>query len=136
MAKKKTSGCLSIFTLLAAASVILVLGLHILGNATPQSRGDNEVSDSDTYLRASSNLWEGVKLYYGEGVDKEYVFEVLGGNDNYIMANGGKIRGVLVKYPDGSIEWKNRDYIIQGNKYWIKSSDPALVLKSWKIIDH
>lgn len=89
-------------------------------------------STSDGFVQASSNLWAGEKLYYGER--RTYAFEILGGNDNYTdPVSGATFRGLKVRYPSGSEEWKDRDYIVSSKIYWIKEDDPALQAQRWQV---
>ena len=92
--------------------------------------GSEETADG--YIPASSNLWSGVKLYNGDA--RSYAFEVLGGNENYQTASGASIRGVKVRYPSGSEEWKDRSYITGSDDYWVKSDDPALKAQKWQTL--
>lgn len=86
---------------------------------------------NDGYIPASSNIWSGVKLYFGD--KRAYVFEVVGGDENH-RTSSGTIRGVKVRYPNGSEEWKDRSYITGGNKYFVKADDPALTAQRWQIL--
>ena len=108
--------------------VPIILFLVLLSNTSP-----NKGSVDGEYVHASSNIWSGVKLYYGTGEDKHYGFEVLGGNDNYTdPITGQNFRGLKVRYPDGYEEWKDRNYIINGELYWVKADDPALKSQRWE----
>lgn len=82
------------------------------------------------YIKAYGNIWVGVELYFGP--NKSYVGQVLGGNDHYIDPTTGRtIRGIKIRYNNGSEEWKNRDAIING--YWyVKENDPAISAQRWR----
>lgn len=78
----------------------------------------------------SGNIWSGVKTYYGPG--HRYVGEILGGNSDYVdPMTGQKIRGVKIRYPSGSEEWKDRDAIIQDARWQVNANDPALDAMLW-----
>jgi hypothetical protein len=73
-------------------------------------------------------------LYYGP--NRSYVFEVIGGNDNYRSPSGTTIRGLKVRYPSGNEEWKDRNHIISGDNYWVKANDPALQAERWQALEN
>jgi len=98
------------------------------------SSGTSESSQSDVWCEAPGNLWRGVKLYYGP--TKFYVGEVLGGNDRYVSPLTGRhMRGVKIRYPDGSEEWKDRSAMIRDGRWFIKCDDPALARMEWRIYE-
>ena len=105
----------------------------ILALAAAGCGSSSSGESSEDWVSASSNLWSGVKLHFGP--NKAYAFEVLGGNENY-AGPSGPIRGVKVRYPDGSEEWKNRSYIVGSDDYWIKSDDPALAAQQWQVLQN
>jgi hypothetical protein len=112
--------------------VIFLLTIVIFSYVPRRQQPDRPTDDG--YLRASSHLWSGVKLYYGP--NKYYVFEVVGGNDNYRSSSGKTIRGLKVRFPNGNEEWKDRNYIIKGENYWVKESDPALREERWHVLEN
>lgn len=77
---------------------------------------------SVTYLPLLGHLFDGVKIYYGKGAAKAYGFEAVGGSDNCPMILGG--RGVLVRYEDGTTEWKDRMYLLESGLYFVREDDP------------
>ena len=130
-AKKKSFG---VVTKILIILTIFLVGKEFLddGKNTTVSPSRSKLDDK-SFVRASSHLWTGVKLYYGP--DRNYVFEVVGGNDNYKSSSGETMRGLFVKYPSGMLEWKDRNYIIKGDNYWVKENDPALKEERWAVID-
>ena len=74
-------------------------------------------SRSSTTKKSNSSQWEsilelwhpGTKIYYGLGENKKYWATVMDIGDIYV--NGRKTKGVLLSFPDGSVEWKDRMYI-------------------------
>jgi hypothetical protein len=112
------------FLLLALCVVLVCFGIAGCSEEAPTEDG---------YLPASSHLWTGAKIYFGE--QRTYIFEVLGGNENYVSPSGDKIRGLKVRYPNGNEEWKDRNALISGNQYWVKADDPALKEERWEEFD-
>ena len=71
-----------------------------------------------------ANIWTGVKVYYGNGAEKTYGFEILGGGE----CSFGK--GVYVEYQDGTREWKSRDALLDG-PFYVRVDDPARTAWEW-----
>lgn len=102
--------------------------------------GENFVPDSSNMLPAATNIWSGVRVYdfknarTGGQKSLIHVFDVLGGNDNYVR-DGEQIRGMKIRWSDGSEEWWNRDtWANQGGfDYFVRADDPAIAKKEWKI---
>ena len=111
--------------------VLWVLSLLLICSSVVVGCGGPAVTE-DGYISASSHLYSGVKLYYGPS--RNYVFDVIGGNDNHKGPTGSTMRGLKVRYPNGNEEWKDRDYIINGDKYWVKADDPALKSQQWQVL--
>lgn len=123
------------------AGIILLCVLAVL--VAPHLPGDQPTTRRSTVTRSQSsrssgwceapgNLWRGVKLYYGP--TKFYVGEVLGGNDHYVSPFTGKeIRGVKIRYPSGSEEWKDRSAMVIDGRWYIKCDDPALARMDWEV---
>jgi hypothetical protein len=130
--KQKNKSFHPITKIFIIVTVILLARQFLFPEKNTTGGYKDNTSSSNSFLRASSNLWTGVKLYYGP--NKEYVFDVVGGNDNYKSNSGEEMRGLLVKYPSGNMEWKDRNYIIKGDKYWVKNNDPALKEEKWMVI--
>jgi hypothetical protein len=107
-------------------AVLFLLPVYLMGCA-------DEAPTSDGYLPASAHLWTGVKIYFGE--QRTYVFDVMGGNENYVGPSGDKIRGLKVRYPNGNEEWKDRNALIGSDQYWVKAEDPALKAERWEEFD-
>ncbi|MEQ8170233.1 MAG: hypothetical protein ABRQ38_15215 [Candidatus Eremiobacterota bacterium] len=97
------------------------------------STNSNHSNANTGWIKASSNIWGGVDLYYGAGENKQYVGKVLGGNENYKSPDGSTFRGLKI-ITGGSIEWKDRHTIIMG-EYYIKANDPALTAKKWEVYE-
>lgn len=97
---------------------------------TSNSPASKPSVNSTSYISAGGNLWTGVKLYYGPKM--MYVGEVLGGNERYVDPSGQQMRGIKIRYPDGSSEWKNRSAVNLG-PWYVKADDPALVRQEWAI---
>jgi hypothetical protein len=80
------------------------------------------------------NVRPGVKVYYG--TDKTYWGTVIDSNDDFIVPDtGDTVSAVRVRMSDGSIEWKERKFVICGGynpsrmHLFIRRDDPALALK-------
>ena len=74
-------------------------------------------------------VFSGVKVYYGRGANKAYGFEILGGSGDCTIMPSGK--GVKVRYPSGSEEWKDRDHIVLSDLYFYLDNDPAAKALLW-----
>ena len=91
----------------------------VLTNTTTANQNQSE------WLPAASNIWQGVKLYSGNGHNKAYVGQVIAWSESYtIPGTGEKIRAIQIQMHDSSIEWKDRGYIIRNT--FVKRDDPAL----------
>ena len=75
------------------------------------------------YKGMLANIWTGVKGYYGNGTEKAYGFEILGGGE----CSFGK--GLYVEFEDGTREWKSRKAILYG-PFYVRADDPAT--KAWQ----
>ena len=96
---------------------------------------ESRTQPKSEWIRASGNLWTGVKLYYGSGPEKRYVGEVLGGNDKYVDPyTGRKFRGLKIRMSGGSTEWKNRKAVIAWG--YVKRDDPALDRMEWYVYEY
>lgn len=67
----------------------------------------------------AGHIWTGVKVYYGD--KKNYGFTILGVDDTCPLSPSGK--GVRVKLPDGTQEWKDRSALLTPN-FFFNISDP------------
>ncbi len=83
-----------------------------------------EVVSGVSYYPIFARIYSGVKVYYGAGSNKTYKFEILGISDDCPTIPSG--RGVYVRYPDGSDEWKDRRYLITTDLFFVRQDDPAL----------
>lgn len=79
------------------------------------------------YVSLLAKIWTGVKVYYGE--EKAYGFEILGGSEKCSLAPSG--RAVYVLYPDGSREWKDREYLLTSGIFFVEKDDPAVKRMEW-----
>lgn len=118
--------------------VSYVLSVYLLSNYLFTSKenstepGHSKLSSaSNGWIKASTNIWTGVKIYYGP--HKTYIGEVLGGNEKYVdPVTGRQFRGLKLIMYNGSIEWRERKDIEIG-KYYVKDNDPALKKMDWYI---
>ncbi len=81
------------------------------------------------YMALLGNIWSGVKVYYGTGVNKAYGFEILGGSEDCPSMPSG--RGIKVLFPDGTEEWKDRNYLVLSGIFFVRKDDPALRSVTW-----
>ena len=72
-------------------------------------------------------MWTGAKVYYGKGQEKAYGFEILGGSEVCTIID----RGVYVRFPDGTKEWKDRSYLVTSGLFFVISDDPAIEQREW-----
>jgi len=80
-------------------------------------------------VKILGNIWSGVNVYYGN--PPKTVFSILGGNDSCNNLPSG--RGLFVEYPDGSQEWKDREYIVTSGLFFVNKNDPAIKTIDWFI---
>jgi len=88
-------------------------------------------SNEECWKKAGGNLWAGVMLYYGPS--RMVVGTVLGGNERYRSPSGDTFRGLKIRYPSGSEEWKDRNAVNLG-PWYIRCDDPALARMEWYTI--
>lgn len=89
------------------------------------------------WQRPDGAIWAGVKLYTGSGAEKAYVGEVLGGNDRHLdPLTGRTFRGVKIRYPNGTEEWKDRDSILQADSWRVRADDPAIKESRWQVLEY
>ena len=86
-------------------------------------------SPTPKYVPVLAKIWTGVKVYYGQGDEKAYGFEVLGGSEDCPSIPSGK--GLFVRYPDGNEEWKDRAYIVESGDFFVLTDDPAIPKLEW-----
>lgn len=130
----------------AALIVVGVVSLAVVfvtllpkNTSSPSSSSRRETSSaasagSSEWLPAASHLWTGVVLY--DSRSKQPVFEVLGGSENYLAPNGERIRGLKVRYPSGSVEWKDRTWVIGSGRFVVRATDPALQRMEWRTFEY
>jgi hypothetical protein len=78
------------------------------------------------WLHLLGNVYSGVKVYMGNDEEKSLTFTILGGNDNCPFG-----RGLLVQYPDGSIEWKDRLAMVSNQYLFVRYDDPSINQMLW-----
>ena len=124
-------GCLMLLVIMA---VLYFAGMLLDGEEYRATTSGSSVQTSE-YIPAASNIWTGVKLYYGPA--KMYVGEVMGGCGRS-FGMGSRCappweseRMVLVRFPSGSTEWKSRDAIVKG-PWYVRRNDPALGQQVWR----
>jgi hypothetical protein len=111
------------FNRFAGAIILLALAATAQAAATPKAE----------WVGCSMHLWTGVKLYYGEGDNKAFFGEVLGGNESYTSPiTGERFRGVKITTKKGKAEWKDRDALITSSWCFIRKDDPALERMEWR----
>lgn len=71
-------------------------------------------------------MYSGTQLYLDSSCSKEFAV-VLGHNRNHVFSNGEKARGLKLRYPDGSEEWKLYDAM--GAKTYVKAGSTPGELK-------
>lgn len=104
------------FVLVIAAGQVLVL---------------TSCAPAGKWQTAAGNIWTGVRIYSGEGEQKTYVGEVLGGTENYTdPVTGASMRGVKLRMASGAEEWKDRSQL--GTWGFVDRDDPALKACKWE----
>ncbi len=79
-------------------------------------------------------IWTGVQVYYGKGASKAYGFEIRGGSEHCPSLPSG--RGLRVRYPNGTEEWKDRDYIVGSGLFFVVAGDPAIDKMEWYVYSY
>lgn len=97
--------------------------------SAPTSTHAPSRTPSPTFIPLLGHIYAGVDVYYG--INKAYGFEILGGvNDCDYFPSG---QGVLVLYPNGSREWKDRWYLVSSGIFFVREDDPAIDSLEWRI---
>lgn len=92
-------------------------------------------SSSAGWTSAAGHIWCGVQVYSGQGTQKRFVGEVLGGNERYTdPITGSTFRGVKLRMASGSEEWKDRSSLIQWG--YVHKDDPAIQAMQWEILHY
>jgi hypothetical protein len=86
-------------------------------------------NSSSGYVSLLGHIYSGVEVYYG--ANKAYGFQILGGVDDCSYFPSGQ--GIRVQYPDGTEEWKDREYLVSSGLFYIKDNDPAVDRMEWYI---
>jgi hypothetical protein len=99
--------------------------------ATPNhlATSTSELKVGPRYVPLPAKIWTGVKVYYVWDDKKTYEFEILGGSDNCRSLPSGL--GIYVRFPGGSEEWKDRDYIVGSGDFFVLADDPAIYKLEW-----
>lgn len=104
------------------ASVCIIVSLVVMG-ALNGERPD------PGYKGLAGNVYSGVNVYRKES--HEPLFQIIGGGDNHLFADGQRGRGLKVIYTDGSVGWEMRDDAIYDKSFIVKEDDPALDRMQW-----
>lgn len=138
---KSASGC--------QIAALLVLGIIVVGivmrslidasssgvrRSTAKSTTDTSSLADSGWRPAAGHLWTGIMVYHR--ASKTPAFEILGGNENYLAPDGRRIRAVKVRYPTGSVEWRDRSWLINSGEFVVRADDPALARKSWYVYEY
>lgn len=104
--------------------IILAILVFIVWNAV--SNRDVLEEKQSTWLPLSGNVYANVSVFMGN--DKALQFKILGGNDQCPFG-----RGLLVQYPDGTIEWKDRGAMTSNPSLYVLREDPAISQQQWEV---
>ncbi len=91
-----------------------------------EAKAQQIAASTPTWKPLGGNMWTGVKVFTGD--KKAFAFEILGGNDKCKFMDGS---GVMVRYPNGKAEWKNRSALRNDEIYYVKSDDPSIEKHEW-----
>lgn len=108
------------FVLLIVIAVLVFIAWYAIVNV------GNQEEKQSAWLPLSGNVYTNVGVFMGN--DKTLQFKILGGNDECSFG-----RGVLVQYPDGTTEWKNRNAMISNPSLYVFRDDPALSIQAWEV---
>lgn len=76
------------------------------------------------FVPVLGKIWDGVELYHSvAGGPMKKIGYVAGGNDDYVM----------IQYPSGKVEPKDRAYIVQSGEWFVRSDDPAIAAMRWTV---
>jgi hypothetical protein len=100
-------------------------------SSSPQTSATQEVTTQ--YVEPIGRIWAGVKVYYGRGAQKTYGFVILGGSDECKSMPSG--RGIKVRYPDSTEEWKDRMAILESGIFFVLADDPAAKAHDWYVFN-
>lgn len=112
---------LQIATLAPTKTITFTSTITVTRTITPTVTITYTPQPTSEFSPIVGRIWTGVKVYYG--VNKAYGFQILGGSDNCLSMPSG--RGLYVLMPDGSKEWKDRNYIVFSGIYYVRKDDPA-----------
>jgi guanyl-specific ribonuclease Sa len=108
-----------------ASATVVNMPSSTAAQTAPQ---DNpSITPSSSMAKMLGKIWSGTEVYYGDppGV----VFTILGGNDSCPLSPSN--RGIYVEYPDGTREWKDRNYIVTSGLFFVDQNDPAISKMEW-----
>ena len=114
--------------LMGKYSFVLLIILAILVFVVWNAISNREVSEEkqSIWMPLSGNVYTNVGVFMGN--DKTLQFKILGGNDECSFG-----RGLLVQYPNGTTEWKERGAIISNPSLYVFRDDPAISLQRWEV---
>lgn len=95
-----------------------------------RAKAEREKAEAAMYISPFASIYSGLVVY--NRVSHEKVFTILGGNDSMPLPNGETIRAIVVKFPNGTIECKDRTWFIQSGQFVVRSDDPALDRYEWR----
>ena len=105
--------------------VVVTATVCLLASCAPPSK----------WASAGGNIWTGVRIYSGQGEQKTYVGEIIGGNENYTdPMTGNTFRGVKLRMASGAEEWKDRSALIQWG--FVEREDPAINAAQWQVLQY
>jgi len=110
--------------------VIIIFGIIVIWIKWPFGENDDyrkdrsqkrqtiSRNDKSIYKKSILNLFSNVKLYYGHGEEKRIVGTIICFDDyNYDENSAEFYRAILIKYPNGRVEYKDRYGIIDMNSH-------------------
>jgi hypothetical protein len=75
----------------------------------PAAAGAPDAASDAGYQSLVANIWPGKKLYLR--LDKTFIGTVVNTEDDHTFDDGSQRDGVLVRYPDGSVDWLPRETV-------------------------
>lgn len=114
--------------------VLLTLALAACAPRTPVDLGipdDYKTQAAGDWVGLSGNIWANVAVYYGDA--KALCCWVVGGDESCDAVSSG--RGILVRFENGTTEWKDRSAWNNSGIYFVKADDPALKAQEWASLD-
>src|ERR1700682_2752973 len=97
------------FAVAVACALTASLLVADLAYAKPRKKAAPPQANCKTWMRASGNMWTGVRVYAAANTNT-YVGTIIGGSEHhYDREQNLTFRGVVIQYPNSVRQWKLRN---------------------------